>query len=312
MRRSKSQLQMTKKRIASSASMRIPEVRRLMRGFVLAMLSAAAFAQAAPEPFFQASGGPNNASAVICQTLPRNQGNTPVSHSSACSDGRGSLTTAAAANFGHVGASSQVFFRSNSSLAVQAWSDASFRDFAVFTSSDPRATAALISANLLLHGILDFHQSDPFQLASASLNGRVEVGQSGGVFHLVNVGGSSFEANLTSLSLVSGVIGPSTDAVLRTVAMLVPLNQLVEIDLGLETGTAATGFSAAAADFGGSFKFVTGSDAFNLPDGVTVNSGTWLVNNRFVDASVASVSEPPSWALTFVAIGLLAAMIRRH
>jgi hypothetical protein len=46
-----------------------------------------------------------------------------------------------------------------------------------------------------------------------------------------------------------------------------------------------------------------------VPDGVTVNAGNWLVDNRFVDP-LSAVPEPASWALMILGFGVLGAGLR--
>jgi len=68
---------------------------------------------------------------------------------------------------------------------------------------------------------------------------------------------------------------------LHTPFVSVFLNSPVHFTLDLQTGAAASGpGSHAQADFNSaSFKLPTGTDAFNLPEGVTVNAGNYLVGD---------------------------------
>ena len=83
--------------------------------------------------------------------------------------------------------------------------------------------------------------------------------------------------------------------------MAVPLNQPVGFRVRLAAMAVASGPDThGLADFGAnSFKLPTGRDACSLPDGVTVNAGTYLVNNRFFDPlrPVVGVPEPTTGAL---------------
>ena len=55
-------------------------------------------------------------------------------------------------------------------------------------------------------------------------------------------------------------------------------------------------------------------DVFNLPDGVTVNAGDYLVNNRYFDplATGGGVPEPASWALMITGFGLMGVALHRR
>ena len=118
-----------------------------------------------------------------------------------------------------------------------------------------------------------------------------------------------------SLIVDSGTVGGVTDLHMHTAFTLVPLNTPVFFSLGMFTGANASGpGSHALSDFGvNSFKFAP--TAFNLPDGVTVNAGDYLVNNRFIDPLAApggGVPEPASWALMIAGFGLAGAALRRR
>jgi hypothetical protein len=73
--------------------------------------------------------------------------------------------------------------------------------------------------------------------------------------------------------------------------------------------------SSALSDFSHTFGFPTNGDVFLLPPGVTVNAGTYLVDNRFVNPdAVAAVPEPQAWAAMIfglVFVGSVAARRRR-
>jgi hypothetical protein len=93
------------------------------------------------------------------------------------------------------------------------------------------------------------------------------------------------------------------------------LNSPVLFSMHLETRAAASGpFSSASAEFSNaSFKLPTGRDAFNLADGVSVNAGDWLVDNRFIDPlATGAVPEPAAWALMITGFGAAGAMLRRR
>ena len=64
------------------------------------------------------------------------------------------------------------------------------------------------------------------------------------------------------------------------------------------------------------FEVPIGIDAFVVPQGVTVNAGTWLVNNRRVVESTGGemsvVPEPSTWLLVTLGLGFAATRLRRR
>ena len=85
--------------------------------------------------------------------------------------------------------------------------------------------------------------------------------------------------------------------------------------MGLEVGGASVGPGASSrSDFGHTFALPTGSDVFNLPGGVTVNAGSYLVNNRYFDPTLVSVGvpEPAGWSLMIAGVGLAGSALRRR
>jgi hypothetical protein len=141
----------------------------------------------------------------------------------------------------------------------------------------------------------------------AQVDGSLNLNGEGFVLRFTNSAPGGFSIFRNDFNAL-GVIGPATDAVLTTTPIRVPLNTPVTFGLILSTFAGAGSFAQAGSDFGGSFKFASG-DAFDLPDGVTVNAGSWLVDNRFIDP-LAAVPEPASWALMMLGFGLLGAGLR--
>jgi hypothetical protein len=210
------------------------------------------------------------------------------------------------ASFGHLGSISQAETHTGFSFFSKVETIAEFRDELIFSSTDPAATFADVSPRLLLHGILDAAASAGF--GSAEMVGEVTLDGQFFAFRLRNDSVNGFSIIQNNFS-VTGTVGPTTDAVFTTPLIRVGLHTPVSFDLFMSTDAVAGSFGSAASDFGGSFKFVTGSDAFNVPDGVTVNAGSWLVDNRFVDP-LSAVPEPASWALMILGFGVLGAGLR--
>ncbi|MFD1613060.1 PEPxxWA-CTERM sorting domain-containing protein [Sphingomonas tabacisoli] len=273
-------------------------------------LLASAWLAAAPAmgaPSFVASNGTPSFSAAQCSD--KQDGDQPVTSVIGCSrDDVGSVAGTSIASFGHLGAFAQSSSHTGNSLGTGIGSEARFQDTVIFTSTNPNATTADVSANLLLHGIMDFHVDQG--AAGDSVEGAVTLNQAFFFFRFFNnsLDGFSVEQNPFA---VNGTLGPTTNAVLTTPLVTVALNTPIILQLRLQSSASTGGMAVAATDFGGSFKFVTGSDAFNLPDGVTVNAGTWLVDNRFIDP-LAAVPEPASWALMIAGFGLVGSAARRR
>jgi len=218
-------------------------------------------------------------------------------------EGSGSAT----AGFGSVGVQARAATRFNGQLMVVE-TQAEFQDTVIFTSTDPNAVSTSARMNLDLHGLFS---------NSGFTGGTIE---GGGVF--VNrsfgfgfgQGGSQLTFN--GLELVNGPLHAAagqTDAVLRTDMASIPLNVPVPISFVLR----ARSFSLNAdnfsfVDFANTFEIPLGSDAFELPTGITANSGTWLVNNRRVDPNAGAVPEPATWALMIGGFGMAGAMLRRR
>jgi hypothetical protein len=272
----------------------------------LLLLTGSATAFAAP--LFVAQNGTPSFSAAQCSD--QQNGDHPVRSVLSCSRADvGTVSGTAVSSFGHLGAFAQADSHTGSSLGTGIGSEALFQDTLIFTSSNPNATVASVSANLLLHGVMDFAAGQG--AAGDSVEGAVTLNQAFFFFRFFNNSTDGFSVEQNPFS-VSGTLGPTTDAVLTTPLVQVALNTPIVLRLRLQSGASAGGLGAiAATDFGGSFKFVSGADAFNLPDGVTVNAGTWLVDNRFIDP-LAAVPEPATWALMVAGLGLVGATVRRR
>jgi len=259
-------------------------------------------------PRFVAQGGTPSFSAAQCSD--HQDGDHPVNSMVTCNrPDVGAVFASAVSSFGHIGAFAQADSHTDSSLGTGISGEAVFEDTLIFTSSDPGQTVADVSANLLLHGVLDFAAG--MGAAGDSVEGAVTLNQGFFFFRFFNNSTDGFSIEQNPFS-VSGTLGPTTDAVLTTPRVEVALNTPIILRLRLQSSASTGGNGAVAAtDFGGSFKFVSGSDAFNLPDGVTVNAGTWLVDNRFIDP-LATVPEPASWAMMIAGFALAGATLRRR
>ncbi|WP_395701914.1 PEP-CTERM sorting domain-containing protein [Aquabacterium sp.] len=267
------------------------------------LLAAAGTAQADPLTL-SVHVGPDSGSAAQSCDPPAggSSGSTTQLFSTTCSRsdvGTASGTGIAAA--GHVGASAQAGSHNGNSLGVNIGAQGLYDDFLVFTSSDPTQTTALVSLNLLLQGTMSAGTSLDGGGANASLRAFTILGSTGFELRMDVAGGIS----LDDYQLDSGSLGPLTDAHLHTGALTVPLNSPVHLRLDLEVGAGASGpGSLALADFAASsFRFADG-DVFTLPAGVTVNAGSYLVDNRFIDP-LLPVPEPAGWALLLAGLSVV-------
>ena len=271
---------------------------------------ASAYVAAAPAmaaPFFVASNGTPSFSAAQCSD--KQDGDHPVSSTLGCSrPDVGSVTGTSVASFGHLGAFAKSFSHTGDSLGTGIGSEALFEDTLIFTSSVPGATTADVSANLVLHGIMDFHVDQG--AAGDSVEGAVTLNQAFFFFRFFNNSTEGFSVEQNPFG-VTGTLGPTTDAILTTPLVTVALNTPIILRLRLQSGASTGGMAVAGSDFSGSFKFVSGSDAFNLQDGVTVNAGSWLVDNRFIDP-LGAVPEPATWAMMAAGFALAGAGLRRR
>lgn len=233
----------------------------------------------------------------------------------ACSGPVGNLTGEANAGFGTVGAVARAGSTSAASIPAIVFTIGEFRDTVIFTSTNPNLTSTSARLNIHLSGLFS---------NSGFTGGTVEGGGSGaGSQFGFALGQGSTPTSLRGLEFVSGVLNApagQTDARLRTFTTQVPIGVPVDISFSLKArafsvGLAPNGLSNfAIADFGSTFEIPLGSDAFELEDGVTANSGTWLVNNRRVDpnAGPGGVPEPASWAMLIMGFGLTGAAMRRR
>lgn len=169
-----------------------------------------------------------------------------------------------------------------------------------------------MSLNLFLDGLLNAASPDS-GFAAATIEGYATVG--GGFFSFRRIlRGDGAEEGFNDF-FTDGVLGDPAGARLTTPTVRVNFDTPIALSLHLQAGVFSRGvFSSALSDFGGSFKFASG-DVFNLPDGVTVNAGDYLVNNRFIDPLAppsGAVPEPAAWALMITGFGLAGATLRRR
>ncbi|HQR22380.1 MAG TPA: PEP-CTERM sorting domain-containing protein [Burkholderiaceae bacterium] len=238
----------------------------------------------------------------------------PVRTDNACTDFFGTVGTSSGSAIsaaGHVGASAHADSHNGNSLVSGIGANAIYSDFLTFTSSSPGLQSTSASVNLALDGIFD--NSGPFSVGQLTL--KLYLGSSTvpiGELDMLNGGVTT----INGLSVTSGALGPVTNAQLLSSSVNLGLNTPIFFEIDLLVGAGASGpGSHALIDFGSSsVKLVTGSDAFVLPAGVTVNAGDYLVNNRFIDPltpPTGNVPEPASLALTLAALALVIATRRR-
>jgi len=287
-------------------------------GAAFALVAAMPLATQAAE--FSGHAGPtiNDSIGGVCTGGARSFNSPNPGHVGAitCGSALGVTSAAATSSFGHVGASASAATLTSATLPAITRADAHFRDDIFFTSTDPNATVADVSANVVLDGILNAAGVPNFSGADAELDGILRIATTFFEFSYRVFSDGTFQAS-NPLQQTGGVIGPGGfNASLATPMVLIELNKpvLFEFDLLANAESGGPGASATA-DFGGSFKFPTGTDAFNLADGVTANAGDWLVNDRFHDplaTPAGGVPEPTSWALMIAGFGLAGAALRRR
>jgi PEP-CTERM motif len=300
----------------------------------LAAVAAPASAQTAS---FRVIGGSAGV-AGPCQTFDATSPNALVAVGGCLSDPLASVRGSASASNGQLGAESRANTNVNGQFA--RWqTTAQFSDFVTFSSSDPNATSAIVSANLLFAGL--FTVPVDGVATQSRLEGGGLIGGRQFSF-LVQPNLANTDIQLSGLSLEGGTLIDSSGlsfALLRTTPIEVALNIPIDFRLTLQNFALAvnagantvTDFASAAiatrglrsvsfaATADGGFGTLNGNgvglpigfDAFQLPNGVTANAGTWLINNRRVDPNIAAVPEPASWALMIAGFGLVGGVLRR-
>lgn len=259
---------------------------------IAAALSVSLAAPVIADPFLAVNVGPNSDPATQSCSPPQGgvSGTTTVSFTTTCSRADvGTATGSATAAAGHTIASSQSDSHNGNSLIAGIGAQGHYEDFLTFTSTDSTATSTSVSANLALSGLLE-------------VSGNV-AGSS--ILASANIFGTSFELRaLDSLSqgftstnafiVDSGTIAPSMALTLHTPSVTVPLNSPVHFVLDLLVGTFASGPAThALSDFlTDSFKLSSAIAAFNLSQGITVNAGNYLVDNRYIDPLAPSAPVP--------------------
>lgn len=259
-------------------------------------------------------GVSNSGSIGNCGEAQTQTGSAAVSLAMTCGDRFGVLSSTAFAASGHVGATARAATFGGTSTAAAPVANATYSDFLIFTSSDPNATEAEVSVNVVADGFLNAALGNPdvFTTAGAAfdafivLTGRLDIAER------LNPDVGLFTQS--NFSIVSGVLGPAPHGVLRSPTVIVSLNQPIFFEMGLEVGASSVGPGASASsEFGHTFALPTGMDVFKLPDGVTVNAGDYLINNRYFDPlAAAGIPEPASWALMITSFGLVGTIVRRR
>lgn len=280
---------------------------------IAATLGGLALCQSTPASALTLSAGVAPSSGYATQTCSNSvsvsSSHDPVGTGNSCTDIFGAVGTSsgsAVAASGHVGASAHADSHNNDSRVAGIGANAVYADFLRFTSSDPSRTSVNTSVNLLLDGIFE-NIGTGFSKGELTLKVYLNSPTFAvGVLHMLD--GSVL--SLSGMSLTHGSFGPLTDASLVSSTISVALDTPVffEFDLLVDAGASGPD-SHGLVDFGSSsVKLPSGTPVFDLPDGVTVNAGDYLVDNRFIDPLTPPVPEPATWALLLcgLSIGALA------
>lgn len=234
-------------------------------------------------------------------TGPLTSAAAPVSLDNTCfRNDVGTASGSAIAAAGHVGSSAHADSHNGDSLSAGIGANAIYRDFVTFHSGTPGQQFASVSANLLLDGV--------FEADGPVAGGFLELFV---IISNAQIRLRVLDGGVTENAFVfdSGQVGPQTQLLMHTPFITVPLDSPVVFELNLQTSAFASGpGSHGAADFRqNSFKLA--SEAFTLPAGVTVNAGSYLVDNHYADP-LAPVPEPAGWALMLAGLGWVAARRR--
>lgn len=236
----------------------------------------------------------------------------PTTFAGGCSgSGIGISNGSAFATFGHIGARSYAETYAAITLGAIWESTAGFTDQLIFSSDVEGALFADVALNIALSGLLQgrdgtIHLSHAVGPGNASVEGFARIHDRSFRFS----DGTYSPTNLGEFALVSGAFGDVTSGLLRTPTVRVPLNVPVAFEFGIFTRAGVHGAGGSAlSDFDNSLEVPIGSDAFVLGSGVTVNSGSWLVNNRRI---VDAIPEPATWAMMIGGFGLVGGAMRRR
>jgi hypothetical protein len=283
--------------------------RALIRGALFVGFGLAPLSASAATNFSISLGGGNSSSGTqVCAPIAGTiAGSSPVSGSTTCIGNLydiGFGSASASAGYGDLGVDTST--ASTTSIPAGAGAQAIFSDDSlIFTSNVAGATSADVAVNLLLDGTLN--AAAPNGSAGADIAGRIQLGARVYGFEYIFTSDGVFTVKLDEFNTVSGVVGPGLDAFLRSPIVNVPLGTPVYFLMVLESSASSAGpLGSALSDFSGSFEFPSGVDVFTVPDGVTVNAGAYLVNNRFVAS--APIPEPSMWMMLgagFLALGAM-------
>lgn len=266
-------------------------------------------------PGNNSGGGPCNPNTAIAG----GSSSAPTSASIVCAGERGSTAGSANARFGHIGASSSAVTVTDSSVSLFNGASASFFDQVMFTSTDPSATTVDVAVNFAFSGVLNTSVGT-FGPGNASIFIEAVLGQGAqsGSFVYNDNTQANFPARRNDFLTIDGTAGGAlNNALLRTPTVTLNLNAPQQFFIRMLTSADAVGTGASSrSDFSNSFGLPTGSDAFFLPAGFTVNSvsGGWLVNNRLVDPNAmrGAIPEPSTWAMLIAGFGLIGLALRRR
>jgi hypothetical protein len=198
-------------------------------------------------------------------------------------------------HFGAVGGAERqthvVVGHNGNSLGAGIQSEAGFTDnFVISTSSDPLATSASISANLMLEEILE--ATGP--ISSAGVEGSIELGFGGGRFHYVLDSGGNLDAR-NDFIIDSGTVGGDTDLHMHTAFTVMPLNSPASFSMGLLTGVFASGPGChARSDFiANSFNFIAfGSTGPTAMHAFLRASNAGEIDTRALTPSIRPAARP--------------------
>ena len=260
---------------------------------------------------FTVRGGDSASNVGPCQTFDATMPFPLVASGGCFQSPAGGAQSSAGAGFGSLQAESRVVSFTNGT--VVRWDTvAAFSDTVTFSAADPNATTAIVSVNLVLSGEIGIPGINLFSSFRAS--GRIQ----NQLFSIQIAPQTGIPLTLQSVQQTGGVIFDPSGLVLAFFAtdpIEVPLDQPVIFELSIESSALAVNANTMSiADFG---SFSSGvavgngiglpidADAFNLPGGVTVNSGNRLIDNRVV------VPEPETGVMLLAGLGFLAAVTRR-